>query len=100
MDEVIDFLKSQKLDEFVDTFRANGIDGDILDAILAKKDEKVLVESRGGEMSVTDLILHEELEMTKAVQRLKLKGKILKYTDSLVSVRSSTAVTSRSSKKT
>lgn len=83
------------MDKFIETFRANGIDGDILDAILARKEEKVWVDSKGGEMSVTDLILHDELGMTTAVQRLRVKGKIKSYTDSLASVCSKTLASSK-----
>ena len=102
VDDVANFLKEQQLDMFVEAFRENGIDGDILEAILARKEDKVMVKSKGGEMLVTDLIL-EELGMTRAMQRAKAKGKFRKLLpqDSLAaSVRSSVRSTSRGSKRT
>ena len=85
-----DFLREQTLDEFVEVFRENGINGEILEAILARNDNKVLVQNKKGEitMVVTDIILIE-LGMKMAIQRLKVKGKFRRFTDSIVSIRSS-----------
>ena len=58
----------------------------------------VQVEGK-GEMVVADIILQEDLGMNKAVHRLKVKGKIRKFVDSLASVRSVQA-SSRSGKRT
>ena len=99
VDEVADFLKQQKLGEFVDAFRANSIDGDLLEAILARNKDKVMVPSKGTEMLVTDIIL-EELGMTTAPQRLRVRGKFRRYTDSVVSVHSSVQQTTSASKRT
>ena len=103
MDEVADFLRGQKLDEFVEAFRENGIDGEILEAILARKEDKVLVQTKKGEISmvVTDIIL-EELGMKTAMQRVRVKGKLKRFTDSIVSIRSSVqqTATSHSGKRT
>ena len=86
IEDVADFLKAQKLDAYIDIFKVNGIDGDILSAIVARKDT-VQVEGK-GEMVVADIILQDDLGMNKAVHRLKVKGKIRKFVDSLASVRS------------
>jgi hypothetical protein len=86
LDDIADYLEKQQLDTFVDTFRANCIDGELLEAILARKQDKVMVEGN-RQMSVTDLIL-KELGMTEAKQRVKLKSKIGIYTASLMSARS------------
>ena len=82
-----DFLKAQKLDMYINTFRENGIDGDILTAITARKD-KVVVEGK-GEVAVADVILQDELGVKSGFHRMKLKGNIRGFCDSLTSVRSS-----------
>ena len=90
VDKMADFLREQTLDEFVEVFRENGINGEILEAILARNDNKVLVQNKKGEitMVVTDIILIE-LGMKMAIQRLKVKRKFRRFTDSIVSIRSS-----------
>lgn len=94
---MIEFLKTQKLDMYIDTFRENGIDGDILSAITSRKD-KVKLGSR--EVVVADLILQEDLGMKTAMHRLKVKGKIRGFCDSLMSLRSTSILaSSRSIKK-
>lgn len=72
---MIDLLKSQKLDMYIDTFRENGIDGDILSAILTRK------ESDGKEMA--DHILQEDLGMKDKLDRWKIKSKGKKYVATL-----------------
>ena len=73
VDDVVDFLTHQKLDQFVDAFRENGIDGDILKAILSRETEKV----KGEEMSVTDKIL-EELGVKSGMQMAGIRRKLKK----------------------
>ena len=85
MDDVINFLKEQKLDRFVDAFRANAIDGDIMEAILARESDKVWIQSKGKEMTVTDIIL-EELGITSGITRANIRGR---FKNSLTSIRSS-----------
>ena len=87
VDDVTDFLKAQKMDMYINTFRENGIDGDILTAITARKD-KVVVEGK-GEVAVADVILQDELGVKSGLHRMKLKGNIRGFRDSLTSVRSS-----------
>ena len=99
VEDIVDFLKSQKLDAYIQTFRDNGIDGDILAAIVARK-EKVKVGEK--EVTVVDLILQEEFGMKTAMHRLRVKGKIKGFCDSL-SIRSSSSsavvASSKSSRK-
>ena len=71
----MDFLKSLKLDKYAKAFEENLIDGDILTAIIAHKD--------------ADGILGE-LGVKKSTERLKIKVKFKKFSDSL-SARSSKA---------
>lgn len=73
VDDVVKFLTQQKLGQFVDAFRENEIDGDILKAILAREDEKV----KGEEMSVMDKIL-EELGVMPGMQMARIRGKLKK----------------------
>ena len=76
VDDITDFLKIQKLDPYTNVFRDNGIDGDILSAIIEK------------EVKVADIILKEELGMKKAVERAKVKANFGDFVDSLASVQS------------
>lgn len=69
----MDFLKSLKLDKYAKTFEENQIDGDILTAIIARKDADGLL----GELGVK-----------KSTERLKIKVKFKGFCDSL-SARSS-----------
>lgn len=69
---MINFLKICKLDKYISTFKGNGVDGDILSAILARKE----VQSDGKEMA--DHILQEDLGMKSSLHRLKVKGNIKK----------------------
>ena len=85
---MVDFLKKLKLDKYVNPFRANGVDGDILEAILAREGQRVMRESIGREMTVTDLIL-EELGVNSGIHRAKIRTfKKLISGGSLASVRS------------
>lgn len=70
--EVVDFLKSLKLDKYAKTFEENQIDGDILTAIIARNADGLL-----GELGVK-----------KSTERLKIKVKFRGFCDSL-SARSS-----------
>lgn len=82
-----DFLKSQKLDTYIDKFREKGIDGDILSAIVARKEK---VQFGGKEIAVVDLVLQEELGVARK-HMLKVKGKIKGFCESLTSTRSAMA---------
>ena len=75
------FLKEQKLEKFVKPFTENGIDGSILEAILARKTQ-VIVEGMKG-VTVADKILQEELGMETRMQRLKVKANFEKYLDNV-----------------
>jgi hypothetical protein len=99
VDDVVNFLKKLKLDTYVNPFRANGIDGDILEAILARDGDKVMMESIGHEMKVTDIIL-EELGVTSGIQRAKIRTFKKFLSSSLASVRSSVQSTMNASVKT
>ena len=96
---MVNFLKKLKLDTYVNPFRANGIDGDILEAILARDGDKVMIESIGREMKVTDIIL-EELGVTSGIQRAKIRTFKKFLSGSLASVRSSVQSTMNASVKT
>ena len=90
-----DFLKSQKLDMYINTFRENGIDGDILSAIIARKEK---MQFGGKEMAVVDLILQEDLGVARK-HMLKVKGKIKGFCESLTSTRSAMASSGSSENK-
>ena len=75
------FLKEQKLEKFVKPFTENGIDGSILEAILARKTQ-VIVEGM-EDVTVADKILQEELGMKTRMQRLKVKANFEKYLDNV-----------------
>ena len=96
VDDVVDFLKKLKLDTYVNPFRANGVDGDILEAILARDGDKVMIESIGREMKVTDIIL-EELGVTNGIHRAKIRTFKKFLSGSLASVRSSVQSTTHAS---
>ena len=81
IDDVTDFLKSQKLDMYINTFRESGIDGDILSAIIARKKN---VQFGGKEMALVDLILQEDLGIARK-HMLKVKGKFKGFCESLQS---------------
>ena len=75
------FLKEQKLEKFVKPFTENGINGSILEAILARKTQ-VIVEGM-EDVTVADKILQEELGMKTRMQRLKVKANFEKYLDNV-----------------
>lgn len=81
VDDVAAFLKEQKLEKFVKPFTVNGIDGSILEAILARKTQ-VIVEGM-EDVTVADKILQEELGMKTRMQRLKVKANLEKYLDNV-----------------
>ena len=83
VDDVVDFLKEQKLDKFVKAFETNGIDGDILEAILARNKDK----SDRVDMTVMDIIL-EEIGVTGGVKMGKIRTRLNKFS-AFVSVKSS-----------
>ena len=75
------FLKEQKLEKFIIPFTENGIDGSILEAILARKTQ-LKVEGM-EDVTVADKILQEELGMKIRMQRLKVKANFEKYLDNV-----------------
>ena len=86
VDNVGCFLKAEKLDKFVDIFKDNAIDGDILEAILDRSD---VVDGTGG-MTVADLILKDDLGIQKGPHRLKIKTKFKRFRESLADIPNTT----------
>ena len=86
VDDVGCFLKAEKLDKFIDIFKDNAIDGDILEAILERDDA---VDGTGG-MTVADLILKDDLGIQKGPQRLKIKSKFKRFHESLAELPNTT----------
>ena len=70
IDDVSTFLQENNLNEFVEIFRKNEIDGEILEAILSRNNEV-----KGDERTVAEFILKEELGVKKGPQRLRIKSK-------------------------
>lgn len=91
--DVIDFLKAFKMDSCINAFQEHQIDGDILLAIVARKDDKLkdtsVKEMSVKETSVADLIL-QELGVKSAVHRLRIKTKFEGFCNKSLSTQSST----------
>lgn len=70
------FLKQNKLQNYVESFKENCIDGDILKAILSRSN----AAEGTGDMSVADIIL-QDLGVKKGPHRLKIKSKFSAFSE-------------------
>ena len=68
----------EKLKDYVETFRKNSIDGGILEAIIGRSN----ITEVGGEMTLADYILQDDLGVKNRIHRLKIKSKFKRYSES------------------